>query len=87
LSNDNIKNWLVYCDIPYKDTTQYGICKNFDNDKFWNWARKLSKNNIVLISECQAPNDFESIWEQEVTRTVNNSSRNKSIEKLFVYKG
>lgn len=46
----------------------------------------MSKNNIVVISELQAPNDFICIWEQEVTRTQNNRDRFKSIEKLFIHK-
>ena len=47
----------------------------------------MSKNNIVVISELQAPDDFECIWEQEVTRTQNNRDRIKSTEKLFIYRG
>lgn len=81
-----IKNALIYADIPYKNTTQYQSCNNFDYGYFWNWVREQSKNNIVIVSELQAPDDFMCIWEQEVTRTQNNKSRAKSIEKLFVYK-
>jgi hypothetical protein len=33
-----------------------------DYEHFWNWARKLSKNNYVFVSEQSAPDDFESIW-------------------------
>ena len=82
-----VKGTLIYCDIPYKDTTQFSINKNFNYDSFWEWARNMSKNNIVVVSELQAPNDFECIWQQEVTRTNNNKKRFKSEEKLFVFKG
>lgn len=38
---------------------------------FWNWVRKISKKNFVVISEQNAPDDFDIIWEKEVTRTTN----------------
>lgn len=78
---------LVYCDPPYRDTKQYDTSKNFDYDMFWNWVREKSKDNIVIVSELQAPDDFKCFWEQEVTRTQDNRKREKSIEKLFIYKG
>lgn len=81
----DIHNYMIYCDIPYKNSKQYNTSKNFDYDAFWQWARNMSKNNIVIISECQAPNDFHCIWEQEVTRTVDNNKRVQSVEKLFMY--
>lgn len=79
-----VKNTLIYCDIPYENTTDYN--SEFNHHDFWEWARNMSKNNIVVISELQAPNDFICIWEQEVTRTQNNRDRFKSVEKLFIYK-
>jgi DNA adenine methylase len=77
------KNALIYCDIPYKGVKQYDTSKNFNHDEFWEWARKMSENNIVIISELEAPTDFECIWEQKVTRTQNNKKRKESVEKLF----
>lgn len=77
-------NSVIYCDIPYMGVKQYGISKNFDYDRFWNWVRKMSNNNIVLISELNAPNDFKCIWKQDVLRTVDNTKRVKSTEKLFI---
>lgn len=47
----------------------------------------MSKNNIVIISEQNAPNDFECVWQQEVKRTIDNNKRVKAVEKLFMYKG
>ena len=77
---------LIYCDIPYKNTTQYFTSKDFNHEEFWQWVRDMSKNNIVIVSELQAPDDFVVIWEQEVTRTQDNRKREKSIEKMFIYK-
>ena len=51
--------------------------------------RKLSKDHVVLISEQTAPDDFEVIWEQELTRKldVNKENNFKVTEKLFKWKG
>ena len=81
----NVKNAVIYCDPPYKDTKQYGTSKNFSHSEFWQWVREMSKNNIVIVSELQAPQDFICIWEQEVTRTQDNAKRTKSIERMFIY--
>ena len=79
----NIKNSLIYCDIPYQGTTQYGTSKDFDYDKFWDWVRDMSKDNIVLVSEYNATNDFECIYEKTLTTTLDKNSRKKDTEKLF----
>jgi len=80
------ENCLIYCDPPYQNTTQYGINKEFDYDKFWNWIRIVSKNNIVLVSEYNAPDDFKCIYTKTLTTTLDKNSRKKDIERLFTYK-
>lgn len=79
----NYSKCLIYCDIPYKETTKYGTSKNFDYEKFWNWAEYMNKSNIVLVSEHFAPDNWDCIWKQEVQRTIDNNKRVKSVEKLF----
>lgn len=74
---------VIYCDPPYKNTKQYGTSKDFNHDEFWNWCRAMSEKNIVLVSEHNAPPDFDCIWEQEVKRTIDNNKRVKAVEKLF----
>lgn len=81
-----VKNALIYCDIPYQGTTQYGNNKGFDYNKFWNWVREMSKNNIVLVSEYNAPNDFKCIYEKTLTTTLDKNSRKQDTEKLFIHK-
>ena len=95
------KNMLIYCDPPYektkfpikyrRDVKKYDI---FDNTKFWETVRNWSKNNIVIVSETDAPSDFVEIWKFEryrsaaqsnKTRFANDSSTHK-VEKLFVHK-
>lgn len=73
---------VVYCDPPYAGTKQYHGDK-FDHDEFWDVMRKWSKDNVVLISEESAPDDFEVVWEQEVSRSIKSTDKSKSVEKLY----
>lgn len=79
-------NCLIYCDPPYANTTKYGYDKGFNNEEFWDWVRKISKHNIVLISEYNAPDDFECIFEKDIITTLDKNSRSRSTEKLYTYK-
>lgn len=75
---------VIYLDPPYKNTLKYDFSKNFDTDKFWDKVRDLSKNNIVLVSEQEAPQDFECIWEKETLRNIfKENPRKRATEKLF----
>lgn len=76
-----LKDCVIYCDPPYEGTTKYK--DDFLHKSYWNWVRELSKNNIVLCSEYNAPNDFECIWSKELVTTLDKNSRGKSVEKLF----
>jgi site-specific DNA-adenine methylase len=80
---------VIYLDPPYQNTKTYGYAnqKQMDYTHFWDWVRELSKDNYVFISEQSAPDDFEVVWEQEVTRTTNKENNFKAVEKLFKYKG
>ena len=74
---------LFYLDPPYKNKKQYGSSKGFNYTEFWNWCRNMSEKNIVLISEQDAPPDFECIWSQDIKRTIDNNKRVKAVERLF----
>mgnify|MGYP004629779479 CR=1 FL=1 len=78
----HLKGTLIYCDIPYQNTKQFSNSKDFDYEEFWAWAKQMSKYNIVLVSEQTIPEDISIIWEQPVTRTQNNRSRQRVTEKL-----
>ncbi|WP_235673222.1 DNA adenine methylase [Bacillus altitudinis] len=80
------KNALIYCDPPYQGTTQYGTSNDFHYERFWDWVREMSYNNIVLVSEYNAPDDFEVIFEKTLTTTLDKNSRKKDTEKLFRYR-
>ena len=81
---------IIYCDPPYFGTTQYAtnLLGKFDHSIFWDKAREWSKNNIVLVSEYQAPDDFICIWEKAGKTDLKDSEhkpKNK-IEKVFLKK-
>lgn len=81
------QNALFYLDPPYKGTKQYSKQK-FDYDEFYDFCRNLAKNNIVLISEYDMPNDFECIW-QKGRKVLQKSDRvigDKAVEKLYICK-
>ena len=99
------KGKFIYCDPPYKqtkypikyrrDTKYYDV---FDNDEFWDIMRKWSKNNLVVVSETDAPEDFIEIWNMDRYRSAAQStktrfseksekpSETRKIEKLFIHK-
>lgn len=79
---------VIYCDPPYEGTKQYGNAKDFDYTEFWEVMRKWSKhNNIVLISELSAPDDFITVWEKEVDRSMKAKEHFRATEKLFIWGG
>lgn len=80
---------LIYCDPPYKGTTQYGkLVGDFDSEVFWDKMRNWSEANTVIISEYNAPDDFEEIWRKEVKTDIRNKNNVKEdrLEKLFIHK-
>ena len=88
-SYDNVKlrkKSIIYCDIPYKQTTKY---KNkFDYDKFWKWVEEKTKQGFnIYVSEYQAPENFIPIWKKEIVSSLTkNTGEKKGVEKLFIHK-
>lgn len=79
------KNSLLYFDPPYANTTKYH--NKFDIDKFWKLITELSRNFIVLVSEFNAPEEFESVWCKEKLSTLESKGKyKKDMEHLFVHK-
>lgn len=77
-------NSIVYCDIPYQDTTRYRT--DFDHDAFWKWCRaRVRQGHNVFVSEYSAPDDFVCIWEKEVSTTLDKSGSKKDTERLFIH--
>lgn len=82
------KHAIVYCDPPYANTKKYSNSDGFNHEEFWEYVRKLSKTNLVFISELNAPEDFICVWSKSKKRmlSVYTDSVFESIEKLFVHK-
>ena len=80
------ENSIIYCDPPYKGTTQYK--DTFDHEVFWNWVReKVAEGHTVYVSEYSAPKDFICIWMKRVNSSLEKDTGSKQgIEKLFIHK-
>lgn len=75
---------VYYLDKPYASTTShYG--GDFDHDQFWEWTRERARENLVFVSEYEAPIGT-CIMEMETPLSMaagkNNKGR-KQIERLF----
>lgn len=79
---------IIYCDPPYKGTTKYK--DDFDHDSFWKWCEEMSKmGHKVFVSEYNAPENWECIWEQSLRNGLNNRQiefNKVAKEKLFTLK-
>jgi DNA adenine methylase len=83
-----LKGYVIYCDIPYKDTTKYKTA-NFPYEDFYTWCREASKNNIVLVSEYKMPDDFKCLLEIPHKTLIDSNKnahdmKNERIERLFI---
>lgn len=84
-------NSVIYCDIPYKNTSSYNFNSNkksdkndFDYEAFYNWCKK--QKELVIISEYSMPDDFICVNQIEKTVSLSGGASNKATEKLFVPK-
>lgn len=79
-------NSIVYLDPPYKGVTKYP--PDFNHDVFWEYARIISnEGHSVYISEYEAPEDFECIWQRKCQSSLSSNGEiggsKISVEKLF----
>lgn len=80
----NIKDAVFYCDPPYLNTTKYS--NQFNHDLFWEKVRELSKFNVVVVSEYQAPADFKCVLEIPTKLDMHSKlGQVERIERLFEY--
>ncbi len=80
-------NSLVYCDIPYKDTTKYST-ESFDHPSFYSWCKDMkNKGHDVVVSEylCNVPEGWEVIWKHESKKDMRNKEgeRKSTVEVLM----
>ena len=65
---------LIYCDIPYKDTTKYST-GSFNHSEFYKYAvTKKEQGFDIVVSEYEhnLPEGWEIIWEHESTKSIRN---------------
>ena len=79
-------NSIIYCDPPYAKTTGHKS-GDFNHKDFFQWCReKAQEGHTVFVSEYNAPDDFECVWEKEVNSSLTkNTGAKKATEKLFRY--
>lgn len=82
--------YVIYCDPPYAKRNEYfeenGDRVHFDNEVFWLVMQYLSQNNIVFISEYEAPKDFKLISSHNHHVFYGHRKRHKdNRERLFVH--
>ena len=76
------ENSIIYCDPPYEGVAGYK--DKFNHIAFWQWCReKTNEGHSVFISEYNAPNDFECLWQSELKTNMNAKYETKPVEKLF----
>ena len=75
--------YIIYCEIPNKDTTKY--IRTFDYDDFYNCCRFMRKQgHQIFISEYNMPDDFICVWQKEIASSLTqDTGSKKAIEKLF----
>jgi len=77
-------NCIIYCDIPYKGTKEYG--NTFNHTDYWEWCRNMSLNGYkIFTSELQAPDDFISIYSKGLNASVCDKTFDMT-ENLFIHK-
>lgn len=87
----NFENSIIYCDPPYKDTTQYNkkLLGEFPYDEFLEWVKAQSKKNIVLVSEYKynIPDGACIVLEIPSRTSIRNKSGNviETVEVLYTY--
>lgn len=75
---------IIYCDIPYKNTTKYITSSDFNYEIFYEWCH-IQKNNghTIFISEYNMPEEFKCVWEMEITNSLSLKNTHKNTEKLY----
>jgi site-specific DNA-adenine methylase len=81
----------AYCDPPYRGTKPYPGQPPFDHNVFWNWVE--NRRGPTFISELEAPDSAQCIWQQDYKGQANNSDNTSLVayrtrtERLFYYPG
>lgn len=83
----DVKNSIIYLDLPYKKTKKAYKHNNLNYEDFYRWCEDMSKENIVLISGYNMPDDFEVVYEfRKANSTMQGGHHESKYEKLFMVK-
>ena len=81
---------IIYLDPPYEKAHLRGYSiNNFDSKAFYDWAYKMSKKNIVLISSYEISDSrFKCVYEFKTVKSTfaPNKKSGDRTEKLFMVK-
>lgn len=67
---------MIYCDIPYKDSTGYSVGK-FNHNEFYEWAQyRSSQGHEVYVSEYveNVPDFATVVWEHRSRKSIRDAS-------------
>ena len=75
---------VIYCDIPYKNTTSY-TTGSFDYERFYKWCQeKTSEGYQIYVSSYELPEElFISVWEKQRHCKATSGSGKKVVEKIY----
>ena len=84
----NVTDGILYLDPPYENAANTYKTGGFDSKEFYNWAYKMSDNNIVIVSSYEVSDErFEPVFEFKNARsTLSAKGRGDRTEKLFMVK-
>ena len=73
---------VVYCDIPYQDTADYG--EEFNHAEFYEWVR--TRKYPVYFSSYPIE-DFEPVWEKHKMQTLSATNNSKKVIETVYWNG
>lgn len=80
------EGWLVYCDPPYRGTTQYSSTE-FNHDEFWETAGSwVERGARVIVSEACAPEGWTVLADRtrrHMLKAVSGVDQADRVEILF----
>lgn len=76
---------VIYCDPPYKNTTNGYQLNRFDTEEFWDWCLWANKTYeaLIFISEFEGPEGISIHSEFNSVTDLRKSEKQQTVEKLF----
>lgn len=71
----DIGGQFLYLDPPYIERTKQNTKNKFNHDEYWDFARYISRNNCVIVTEFVVPGDFVILYNFGDTVVRHHASR------------